>query len=622
MTAITTPPRPGAPGTVTVGAVQLQSAHGDVAANLEAIEDLVAAAAAAGARVVVTPEMALTGYLWSSEEHVRPFAEPVDGSSVRRLTRLCRTTGAWIVLGMPELDPELGTLHNACVLIGPDGPVGSYRKTQAFVPDPLWAVDGHLPPPVWDTPAGRVTPLICADIDYPEPARYAALRGADWIALPTAWVAEPGPSATWRLRAWENGLPLVAADQAGAETLAGNSFQFSGGSCVLDHTGDVTAALDDGPGFVTATLDLTAAATARHRRLAARRPAEYGPLARSTTWPRAEREALTTPPGGLPLSSGLSLSGGAETGIGTVPEGATGDAAVAGTGIMPGAAAGDGPSVGVAVLAGPTGDLPAPPEGTDLAVLPAFHLTGGVPDPGRARAALEELRAWCERHRCDAVTALAVPGDGGSDAGNAESADGSDGRPGPVRYAVTLVTPGGEAARRHVTHLGAHAAWAEPGDAPPAVVTRPWGSLGLLAGEELEPFEPSRALAVLGADVLAVPAAVDWPYPVPFPGTRVPLNPAALRDPEPAFAHPARLRAGDSHVWIALANAGTTPGGVFGPDHVTVPRKEALNTGIGWTKLRCAVRGTDGAGEACAVKPQLARRRTDLFGAEMLRRPR
>ncbi|MFF0311822.1 nitrilase-related carbon-nitrogen hydrolase [Streptosporangium sp. NPDC004379] len=617
--------------TVTLGAVQLRSAHGDVAANLEAIEDLTAAAAAVGARVVVTPEMALTGYLWSSEEHVRPFAEPVDGPSVRRLTRLCRTTGAWLVLGMPELDPDLGTLHNTCVLIGPDGPAGSYRKAQAFVADPLWAVDGHLPPPVWDTPAGRVTPLICADADYPEPARYAALRGADWIALPTAWVAEPGPSATWRLRAWENGLPLVAADQAGAETLAGNSFQFSGGSCVLDHTGAVAAALDDGSGFVVATLDLDAAAAARHRRLAARRPAEYGPLARSTVWPRADREALTTPPGGVPSSGGAFSPGGAssvETETETETETVSRTGTVFETWDTTGAGAGEGRTVGVAVLAGPAGDLPAPPEGTDLAVLPAFHLTGGVPDPGRARPALEELRAWCERHRCEAVTALAVPGDderGAEIARGTEIADdpgGADGPRGPVRYAVTLVTPGGEAARRHVTHLGAHAAWAEPGDEPPMAVTRPWGSLGLLAGEELEPFEPSRVLAVLGADILAVPAAVDWPYPVPFPGTRVPLNPAVLRDPEPAFAHPARLRAGDSHIWIALANAGVTPGGVFGPDHVTVPREEALNTGIGWTRLRCAVRGTNGAGETCAVKPQLARRRTDLFGAEMLRRPR
>jgi predicted amidohydrolase len=239
----------------------------------------------------------------------------------------------------------------------------------------------------------------------------------------------------------------------------------------------------------------------------------------------------------------------------------------------------------------------------ELVVLPAFHLTGGVPAAGRAEEALRELRAWCAEYGCDAVTSLAVAG-----------ADGM------LRYAITLVTPEGEAARRYVTHLGAQAVWAVPGDEPPRPITRPWGRLGLLAGEELEAFEPSRVLAVLGADVVAVPAAAAWPYPVPFAGTRVPLNPAALRRADPEFAHPARMRAGDSHVWLALANAGPVPSGVFSPDHVAVPREEALSREPGWTVLRCLVRGGDGMGAVCSAKPQLARRRTDLYGTAMIQR--
>lgn len=556
-------PSPSAvPGTVTVGVVQLVSAHGDVPANLAAIEELAVRAAAGGARVVVTPEMALTGYLWPDEDAVRGLAEPVDGPSVRRLTRLCRATGAWLILGMPELDPVLGTLHNSCVLIGPDGPVGAYRKTHPFVADPLWAADGHLPPPVWDTPAGRVAPLICADIDYPEPVRYAALRGADWVALPTAWVEEPAPSATWRLRAWENALPVVAADQAGAERLAGRTVQFSGGSCVLDHTGSVVAALDDGAGAFTATLDLAAARPVRRRLLAARRPAAYRALARTTTWPREARDAL------VPADSAAEIT--------------------------------------LAVLHADPGDLPAPPEGTRLAVLPAFHLTGGGPDPDRAQAALARLAAWCAEHGCEAVTSLAVPSDLPSDS------------PGRARYAVVLVAGEGEIARRHVGHLGPHASWAEPGEEPPRALARPWGVLGLLAGEELEPFEPSRALAVAGADVLAVPATAAWPFPVAFAGTRVPLRPERRRAADPWFAHPARLRAGDSHVWVAFANAGPVPGGVFCPDHVATPRHEALAVRPGWTALRCPLRGPDPFGAACAAKPQLARRRADLFTAPLL----
>ncbi len=222
--------------------------RGDTQGNLEALEELTAAAARDGAVVAVAPEMAVTGYCWPDEEEVRALAVRLDGPVVRRLTALAARTGVWLVVGLPELDAGLGTLHNSCVLVGPDGLQGVYRKLHPFLADPFWAVDGNLAPPVWGTPAGRVAPMICADLDYPEVARVVALAGADWAAVPTAWVDEPGPSATWRLRAWENALPLVAADMAGSEL----GTQFSGGSAVLDHSGRVLASRDAGPGHVVA----------------------------------------------------------------------------------------------------------------------------------------------------------------------------------------------------------------------------------------------------------------------------------------------------------------------------------------------------------------------------------
>ena len=71
------------------------------------------------------------------------------------------------------------------------------------------------------------------------------------------------------------------------------------------------------------------------------------------------------------------------------------------------------------------------------------------------------------------------------------------------------------------------------------------GRLALLTGHELAMFEPSRVCAIRDADLLAVPAALHWPWPVSFPGTQVPLG-AELQAPDPHFAHVGRLRAGDS----------------------------------------------------------------------------
>lgn len=550
-----------------VAALQLVASRGDKQGNLDLIEELTVAAARDGAVITVSPEMAVTGYCWPDEEEVRALAEPLDGPVVRRLQDIARRTGVWLVVGLPEVDPDLGTLHNSCVLVAPDGLQGVYRKLHPFLADPFWAVDGNAVPPVWNTPAGRVTPMICADLDYPEVARFAALAGADWAAVPTAWVDEPGPSATWRLRAWENALPLVVADMAGSEL----GIQFSGGSAVVDHHGLVLASRDAGPGHVVAPLDLDAAARARSRLLASRRPAEYRPLALSKRWPRRSVDILFGQP---PADD----------------------------------------RVDVAVLRAGPGEVPEIPPGSGLAVLPGFHLCGGAPEgreaaSGAARAwstAMTALRELARTSRCEVVTSLVEPGEDDV-----------------LHHTVVAVAAEGEPLLHRVTHLGRHAVWATAGTRCSRPVRRPWGRLALLAGEELEPFEPSRVLALLEADVLAVPAAVDWPWPVPFAGSAVPLG-ADLQAPDPSFAHPARLRAGDSHVWIAFANATPagqgpgTPGGIFAPDHVRVPRAEVVAHAPGWAASPCATRGPDELGRVCEDKPQLVRRRADVLAGALL----
>ena len=166
-------------------------------------------------------------------------------------------------------------------------------------------------------------------------------------------------------------------------------------------------------------------------------------------------------------------------------------------------------------------------------------------------------------------------------------------RPVRTRYGTTPWSrfhPRGEPVRHCVTHLGRQAGWATTGTGHGRPVRRPRGRFALLAAEEPEPFEPSRVPALLEADVLAVPAAVNWPWAVPFAGSAGPLG-ADLQAQDPWFAHPARLRVGDSHVWIAFADAGPagqgpgTPGGIFAPDHVRVPRAEVLAHAPGWAVL-------------------------------------
>ena len=155
------------------------------------------------------------------------------------------------MVGLAEVDPETGIYYNSAVLIGPEGPVGLYRKTHAYISEPKWAKDGDLGLPVFETPIGRIAMTICMDACYPETARVPALAGADVICFPTNWLSEKSPSPSWMARAAENGVYLIAANRYGLE----RGVQFSGGSAVIDPDGAVQSVLDTGDGIVWGWID-------------------------------------------------------------------------------------------------------------------------------------------------------------------------------------------------------------------------------------------------------------------------------------------------------------------------------------------------------------------------------
>ena len=141
----------------------------------------------------------------------------MPGPTTQRFAEIAADHDCWIVVGLAEVDPETGIYYNSAVLIGPEGPVGLYRKTHAYISEPKWAKDGDLGLPVFDTPIGRIAMTICMDACYPETARVPALAGADVICFPTNWLSEKSPSPSWMARAAENGVYLIAANRYGLE---------------------------------------------------------------------------------------------------------------------------------------------------------------------------------------------------------------------------------------------------------------------------------------------------------------------------------------------------------------------------------------------------------------------
>src|SRR5690349_9928103 len=115
--------------TYRVAAIQFEPLLGAKAENMARLLALVETAAGGGARLIVLPEMATTGYCWHSRDEIRPQVEPIPGPTTDAFAALAQRYDCYIVVGMPEVAPRSGIFYNSAALVGPDGLVGVYRKT-------------------------------------------------------------------------------------------------------------------------------------------------------------------------------------------------------------------------------------------------------------------------------------------------------------------------------------------------------------------------------------------------------------------------------------------------------------------------------------------------------------
>jgi predicted amidohydrolase len=268
-----------------VAAVQMTPRLADVPANVDAVLGRFDEATGQGARLVVFPECALTGYGFHSKDEAWPYAESVPGPSLDRLATACARADAFMVVGFLERDRD--RLFNACALLGPLGVVGSYRKLHL----PYLGVDrftdpGDRPFAVHDAGGLRVGLIICYDGSFPESGRVLTLLGADVLVLPTNWPthSERAAEVMMATRALENVVYAVACNRVGEE----RGFQFIGRSSISGTAGETLAfASPDREEILYADVDVGRARNKRQvrvpglheiNRLKDRRPQFYGPL--------------------------------------------------------------------------------------------------------------------------------------------------------------------------------------------------------------------------------------------------------------------------------------------------------------------------------------------------------
>lgn len=273
---------------ITVAVVNFRADFGDKKSNLSRIRDFSIAAAKRGANLIVFPEMSLTGcdYLCSktiSRAEKEAIAETADGPSAKILEATAKEHGIYIVFGMPEKstdDPHI--LYNSALVLGPDGPVGCYRKIHPFGVENEWCVKGEAPL-LFQTPWGPVGVGICYDTyHFPELMRYYTWQGARLYLNATAveqmvrfdqsrqaFLDSYMPHLTSGVMS--NNIFLASSNQAGYD----KTNYFAGGSVIL---GPKTSGLkligyhryggdenDDQVGIHLATLDLSLAERRRFK---------------------------------------------------------------------------------------------------------------------------------------------------------------------------------------------------------------------------------------------------------------------------------------------------------------------------------------------------------------------
>ncbi|MGH7255869.1 MAG: nitrilase-related carbon-nitrogen hydrolase, partial [Nitrospirales bacterium] len=199
-----------------VGYFQFLPAFGEVKRNLDAV-----ASRLEGLRcdLMVLPELFATGYQFVAKDEVEALAEPVSGGlTVTRLGEIARKTGMHLVGGLPE---RAGTrFYNSAVLVGPQGLIGTYRKTHLFYEETLLFTPGDTGFQVWDIGSAKVGVMVCFDWFYPESARTLALKGADILCHPSNLVLPYCPDAMVT-RCLENRVFAITANRIGSEARGG-----------------------------------------------------------------------------------------------------------------------------------------------------------------------------------------------------------------------------------------------------------------------------------------------------------------------------------------------------------------------------------------------------------------
>lgn len=248
--------------TLIVSAVQ-QACNEDRQTNLDFSIAKIHEAAAAGADLVVLPELHLGPYFCQNQDYQHfALAQPIPGPTTEILSAVAKQLSVVIVSTIFEARAP-GLYHNTAVVFDKDGSIaGKYRKMH--IPDDpgfcekYYFTPGDLGFKPISTSIGKIGVLVCWDQWFPEAARLMALAGAELLVYPTAigWDANDTREEQQRqLDAWvtiqrshavANGIPVIACNRIGFEQAPDSTsgIHFWGNSFIAGPQGEILVQAD------------------------------------------------------------------------------------------------------------------------------------------------------------------------------------------------------------------------------------------------------------------------------------------------------------------------------------------------------------------------------------------
>jgi predicted amidohydrolase len=245
---------------MNVAAIQSDIVWEDPQANFERLAPRIAAAAQAGAELVVLPEMFACGFSMNTAS----VREPPDGPTPRFLHRMAEEHGIWICGSFPQLaTPTAERPHNTLLLAGPGGVAHRYHKIHPFSlareHEHYQAGAEPLTVPVHGV---RVTFFICYDLRFADEF-WDTARHTDAYVVVANWPDRRREHwrTLLRARAIENQAYVVGVNRVGT----GNDLEYGGDSAIIDPWGEILVEARKDATILLAEIDPSRTADARDK---------------------------------------------------------------------------------------------------------------------------------------------------------------------------------------------------------------------------------------------------------------------------------------------------------------------------------------------------------------------